>query len=48
MDIDLTEVELLAKVGEKVEQDIFRNIYEEDKEVVINKDGVEGCWYPKK
>lgn len=30
-----------AKVGEKVERDIFRNIYEEDKEVVINKDGVE-------
>lgn len=30
-----------AKVGEKVERDIFRNVYEEDKEVIVDKDGNE-------
>lgn len=30
-----------AKVGEKVENDIFRNIYESNKDIVIDKDGEE-------
>lgn len=30
-----------AKVGEKVENDIYRNMYSEDKEIVIDKDGNE-------
>lgn len=30
-----------AKVGEKVENDIFRNVYSEEKDIIVDKDGVE-------